>query len=144
VTKPANKRLNRVVYGVFITIAAVFIVSSTIQVASAVFRSPLEAPKVGAPCGAYIAALIAGVDAAIEAAASAADGEEAKKRYLESRRIVDRQASGERTCAEDPHGGEALAAVARYDRAAETFAARRGTELSPVRLRAQSFIRQDR
>lgn len=142
---PANKRLNRVIYGVFVTITTVFVLTSTVQVSSAVFssnESVTPEAKVGERCGAAIATLIQGVDDAL-AAAGASAAEEAKRRYLEKRREVPRE-EAERACADDPHGAEALAAVARYDRAAETFAARRGSELSPVRVRAQSFIRQDR
>lgn len=133
--------MNRAVYGVFIAFATVFIVTSTVQVALAVFGEKAEAPKVTDRCGAHIAALIAAIDGAIDAAASAPDAEEGKKRYLASRTSHD-GAAPKSSCSEDPHGAEALAAVARYDRAAETFAARRGSELNPVRLRAQSFIRQ--
>lgn len=135
--------MNRAVYGVFIAFASVFIVTTTVQVAGAVFGDKAEPPKVTERCGAHIAALVAGIDAAIDAAAGAPDAEEAKKRYLASRHAASAKASGTApSCNQDPHAPEALAAVARYDRAAETFAARKGSELNPVRLRAQSFIRQ--
>ena len=73
------------------------------------------------------------------AASAEPNGDAAKARYA-SERTATRSPELERACSADPSGQDALAALARFDRAAESHSVRLATELTPVRLAAQSFI----
>ena len=143
-----KQRVTRVVYGVFVVLVAAFVVSSITQVARIVFGEPksaaaadARATKVGPECALKVEGQLAAIEQARLAAGTESSGEAATARYARERSAS--KAAGEdleRVCARDPHGTEALAALARLDRAAETHAIRDAAELSPVRLAAQSFI----
>lgn len=142
--KPRSRTATRLVYGAFVVIVAAFVVSNVWQVARQVFVDPAaaDAPVVGPACGALLAEEDASIRAAEEAALRAKDDEEARRAYDAARTASRARApERERACAGDPQGALALAAFARLDRAAQAHVARRGAELSPVRLAAQSFIR---
>ena len=143
-----NKRTSRVVYGVYVVVVAAFVVSNIVQVARAVFGSPeneavaAEAsrfPKVGPACGALLEAQLQAIEKARAAAATEPNGDAAKARYANERSAA-RSPELEPTCSADPSGTDALAALARFDRAAESHSVRQASELTPVRLAAQSFI----
>ena len=139
-----NRNLSRAVYGVFVLFVSVFVVVSTFEVGRTLFgsgssgtaASPAPAPTVGEACGAAIAREIAVIDAARAAAGREANGDLARGRYQ-----AERGARATAACDGDPHEADALAALARLDRAAEADALREAGDLSPVRLTAQSFIR---
>lgn len=148
-TRPVTrkKRVTRVVYGAYVVVVAAFVVSNIAQVARAVFGLPEDAaaaveprfPKVGPACGELLAAELRAIDETRVAASGEPSKEAAKARYAR-----ERSASGspelERTCSADPSGTDALAALARFERASESHAVRLAGELTPVRLAAQSFI----
>ena len=140
--------MTRVVYGVFVVVVAAFVVSNIAQVARAVFGVPDTAaaaadpsrfPKVGAACAELLEAQLRAIDEARAAASTEPNGDAAKARYATLRSAA-RSAELEQTCSADPSGPDALAALARFDRAAESHAIRLASELTPVRLAAQSFI----
>jgi hypothetical protein len=144
-----KQRVTRVVYGVYVVVVAAFVVSNIVQVAGAVFSergtSPstdstgMPFPTVGPACAELLEKQLQAIEKARLLASSEPNGEAAKARYAKERSIPP---SGEleRTCAADPQGIDALAALARLDRVADAHAVRSATELSPVRLAAQSFI----
>ncbi|MBX3212993.1 MAG: hypothetical protein KF850_13225 [Labilithrix sp.] len=144
---PGNKRVTRVVYGVYVVVVAAFVISNIAQVASAVFGEPdsVEAaggptfPKVGPACAEVLGAEAAAIDEARQAASAEATADAARARY-ERERSTKRSPELERVCSADPHGIDARASLARLERAAEAQAVRTVTELRPVRLSAQSFI----
>jgi hypothetical protein len=143
-----KQRVTRVVYGVYVVVVAAFVVSNIAQVASAVFGSngaPAEAtgPVVGPACAKGLEAQLEAIDKALLAASTESTDEAARARFA-SERNATKTPELERSCAADPSGTDALAALARFDRAAESHAVRTVTELRSVRLAAQSFIRGPR
>ncbi|MBX3185441.1 MAG: hypothetical protein KF819_00440 [Labilithrix sp.] len=149
--RPKTTPTTRAVYAVFVALAAAFIVSSTVQIARAVFggsaadrRAEGSAPALPAACASGLETLTTAVDRAVAAAASAADPADAERRYRSARSPEwdeDRRKALEAPCAADPRGAEAVAAVARLDRAAEGAVRRQSGDLGPVRRAALSFIR---
>ena len=112
------------------------------------FGDPSDGP-VGAPIDGPCARAIEDDMRAIEAARLVASTEKtggaAKDRYAAERRLArERSADRDVVCHDAPQRIEALAALARLDRASEAHAVRESSELSPVRLAAQSFIRGPR
>jgi len=141
--KSSAKRTTRLVYGAFVLLVALFTFSNIWQVAWRVFGpDAAEAPAsmaVGGPCGTSLSAEIRDIERSRLVASTEKDGPTAKERY--GRERSPQKGASSRICEADPHGTEALAALARFDRAAEAHAVRESSELSPVRLAAQSFIR---
>jgi hypothetical protein len=128
---------------------AAFVVSSIYQVGRKVFgEAESEAaaadarfPKVGPECAAALQLQIGVIDVARTAAGTEPTVEAAKARYASERGVeAAKSAQIERACAPEPHRAEALAALARLDRAGESYAVREARELSPVRHALQSFI----
>lgn len=150
---PSEKRVAGVVYAAFVVLATAFVVSSTYQLARAVFADDgAPAPGLaGAPlpeaCTSAIRELEEAVDRGLAAAATARTRESAERLYQEGRGPAweaPRRQELERACGDAGQGAEALAAVARLDRAAEgasTAAAAKIAELAPVRRAVDSFIR---
>jgi hypothetical protein len=154
-----KQRLTRVVYGLYVTVLAVFVASNIVQVARVVFATPSpdgsahsptrppDTPKVGPACADALTAEIRAIDVAQALALVEPNVEAAEARYATERRspsIKTKQGTTDdprRACANDPSGADAIAAVARLDRIAETHAVHAAGELSTVRLAAQSFIR---
>ena len=144
-----KKRLTRAVYGIYVVVVAAFVISNIAQVARALFGAPetetaaAEArfPKVGPDCGKTMEEQIKAIEQARVAASTEPTADAAKARFT-SERSSGREKSPavERACSSDPHGKDALAALARLERAAESHALRTAGELSLVRLGAQSFI----
>lgn len=139
----ANKRVTRAVYAAFLALAAAFIASSVVQIASAVFRSTSGGPRrASTGCAEAITRLTAAVERARSAASVPAGGDPAQ-RYAEAKQPewgADRDGLT-RHCDADPVGPDALAALARLDRAAEASVHRQTAELAPVRREVDSFIR---
>ena len=147
---PSPKRISSAIYGVFSVGAAAFVVSSTLQIASAVLSEP--APGAAAPaavpvppaCAESVRTLAVAVDRGVTAAATATDRGDAERRYRTARNPEwDAPKHGElvQACAGDSRGIDAVAAVARLDRAAEGAIRRQTDELGPVRRAVDSFIR---
>lgn len=139
--------VTRLVYGLYMLGVAVFVVSSILQVGGALFGTGARADsaKAVAPaCGRLLEEQSRAIELARVAASAEPSAEAARARYAAERQ-PGRALTGEidRTCAEDPRGKDALAALARFDRAAESHAVKTAAELSPVRLASQSFIRGD-
>lgn len=141
--------MTRVVYGAYVFVVAAFVVSSIAQVARYVFgipetesaarREPSRFPKVGPACGELLDGQLRAIETARVAASTEPDGDTAKVRY-KSERSASTPPELDKICSADPSGPAALAALARFDRAAESHALRMANELTPVRLAAQSFI----
>lgn len=134
----------------FVVLAAAFILSSTVQIARAVFAEPPVADGAGATaplapaCRDGLRTLASAVDRALLAAEVATDASDAERRYREARSPEwnpERHRELVRPCEGEAGGADAVAALARLDRAAEGAAQRRSDELGPVRRAAQSFIR---
>ena len=146
---PSPKRITSAVYAVFTVLAASFVISSTYQIAVAVFAEP--APGVAVPrvdvapaCAAGVRTLAVAVDRGLAAAAGLTDRAEAEKRYRAARSPEWDDARHQelvQPCASDAHGADAVAAVTRFDRAAEGAIRRQTDELGPVRRAVDSFIR---
>lgn len=133
--------MTRTVYGLFVVGVGAFIVSNVWQVGRVTFgdESRADFPKVEAACGAAIEREIASIEHARSAASDARDGEAARAAYAAARKAeaTDLRAA----CANDPNGVDALAAVSRLDRSAESHAVRDASEIGPMRQSARSFIR---
>jgi len=150
---PSPKRIRSAIYAVFTVAAAAFVISSTAQIAIAVFAEPSApssggtnpgAPSVPPACAAGVRTLVVAVDRGVAAAAGAADAAEAEKRYRAARSPEWDDAKRRELvepCAADARGADAVAAVARLDRAAEGAIRRQTDELAPVRRGVDSFIR---
>ncbi len=142
----ADKRVTRVVYGAFVALAAAFIVSSVWQIASQLFGfGPAmrpDAPRVGAPCAAAIQQDLLAIDLALSEPTMVLGGDEAVKVYERAKqRGWQDHDKLTQCCAGDPAAAEAIAAVIRLDKAAESAVRRRAGELGPVRREVDSFIR---
>jgi hypothetical protein len=143
---PRKQRVSRAVYAVFVVLVAAFVASSIAQVASAVFATPVagEAARgeIGDRCASALRDTIDAIDRARLVASAEANADISRARYATEREQPQKAAGNPAAaCAGDPGGAEALAAVARLDRAAEAHAIREARDLSPVRALAQSFIR---
>jgi hypothetical protein len=136
--KPGSRRISRIVYGAFTLFLAVFVASNVVQVARRVFGEADDVARVDGPCAAAIENEMRAIDAARMAATTELGAEEARTRYARERRSVTPASA---ICKDQD---EALAALARFDRASEALAIRTSSELRPVRLAAQSFIRSPR
>lgn len=133
--------MSRIVYGVFVVGVGAFILSNVWQVARVTFgdQTGENFPKVEAACAAAIEQEIAAIDRARIAASGERDGVSARAAYAAARK---KEASDPRVaCASDPHGVDALAAVGRLDRSAESHAVRDASEIGPMRQSARSFIK---
>ena len=132
--------MTRVVYGLFVAVVGAFVVSNVWQVARTLFGGGTDNyPKVAAACGAAIEQEIAAIERARAAAVHATDADDAKARYATARKGDTIDVAG--ICSGDPSGIDAVAAVQRLDRAAESHAARDASEIGPVRQGARSFIK---
>lgn len=132
----------------FTIVAAAFVLSSTAQIAMAVFAEPSDragtAQNVPPACAAGVRTLVVAVDRAVAAAAGATDATEAENRYRAARSPEWDDAKRNELiepCAGDARGADAVAAVSRLDRAAEGAIRRQTDELAPVRRGVDSFIR---
>jgi hypothetical protein len=142
---PRRKRVARAVYAVFVILVGAFVASSIAQVAFHVFGAAggevLATGRVGDACARAIGEAIDGIDRARTVASAEANADVSRARYANERAREGKQSANvEAACSGDPRGTEALAALARLDRAAEAHAIREARDLSPVRLAAQSFI----
>jgi len=150
---PSPKRIKRMtsaIYAVYTVVAAGFVVSSTYEIARAVFAEPdMGAPaaaKVTVPpaCAEGVRTLAVAVDRGVAAAAGATDRAEAERLYRAARRPEWDEAKQRelvQPCASDVRGEDAVAAVSRLDRAAEGAIRHQTDELGPVRRAVDSFIR---
>ena len=144
------RRITSAVYAVFTVIAAAFVISSTYQIAAAVLAEPATGapapPSVNVPpaCAAGVRTLAVAVDRGLAAAAGLTDASEAEKRYRAARSPDWDDARHQelvQPCTGDARGTDAVAAVTRFDRAAEGAIRRQTDELGPVRRAVDSFIR---
>jgi hypothetical protein len=145
-----KQRVTRAVYAAYVVLVALFVVSSVVQIARRVFGgsgsdgvtgSDARFPPVGPACGQVLTDEIQAIESARITASTERGGDAARQRYQSARPSREPIALVRARCAGDPQETAALAALARFDRAAEAHAVRDATELSPVRQEAQSFIR---
>lgn len=136
-----KQRVTRLVYGVFVVGVGAFILSNVWQVARVTFGEPTGAnfPKVEGACAAAIEKEIAAIDHARVTASGERDGDAARHAYAAARKAEATDVKA--ACANDPNGVDALAAVGRLDRSAESHAVRDASEIGPMRQSARSFIR---
>ena len=141
----ASRKVTRVVYGAFVGITAVFVGGLIVEVAMQVFAG--ETPKVealAADCAQGVKSLESAVNRGIAAGLGGADidVDDAVARYRGARdeewKKLDAVAT---SCAAQPRGKEAMAALARLDRQAEGIVRRQTAELRAVRREVDSFIR---
>ena len=130
--------VSRIVYGVFVVGVGAFILSNVTQVARVTFGDPSQSdfPKVEAACGAAIEREIAAIDRARVAASGEKNAEAARGAYAAARKAESSDLQNACVGAVD-----ALAAVGRLDRSAESHAVRDATEIGPMRQSARSFIK---
>jgi hypothetical protein len=147
---PSPKQITSAIYGVFAVLASAFVVSSTVQIASSVLAEPSPGAAAPAPvpvpkaCAEGVRSLAVAVDRGVGAAASATDRADGERRYRAARSPewdAPKHAELVQPCAGDSRGIDAVAAVARLDRAAEGAIRRQTDELGPVRRAVDSFIR---
>jgi hypothetical protein len=147
---PSPKRITSTVYAVFSVVAAAFVISSTWQIAVAVLSEPAPGSAAPAPvpvppaCSDGVRSLAVAVDRGVTAAAAATDRGDAERRYRVARSPewdAPKREELVQPCAGDARGIDAVAAVARLDRAAEGAIRRQTDELGPVRRAVDSFIR---
>jgi hypothetical protein len=139
-----KQRVTRVVYAVYVVLVTAFVASSIAQVARRVFGEPdhaTAAVSIGDGCARVLTDEIDAIDAARSSASAENGAEAARSRYHAARPSREPIALASTRCRSDAQGAAALAALAKFDRAAEADAVRAAAELSPVRLEAQSFIR---
>lgn len=147
-------QVTRFVYVVYVFLVTAFVASSIAQVGGALFGAgtggsgtrgalPESTFPVASPdCARLLEEDSQAIELARAAASLEVDGDAAKARFARDRAAArDRAPARDRVCGGDSHDGDALAALARLERAAESHAIRTATELSPVRRGAQSFIR---
>ena len=140
----ANRKVSRVVYGAFVGITTVFVGGLIFEVAMQVFAG--ETPKVealAADCAQGVKTLEGAVNRGIAAGLGTdGDAHDAVARYRGARdeewKRLDAVAA---SCAAQPRGKEAMAALARLDRQAEGIVRRQTAELRVVRREVDSFIR---
>ncbi len=145
------KRITSAVYAVFTMLAVWFVISSAYQIASAVLteggpgRPGLAGTPALAPaCAAGVRTLAVAVDRGLAAAAGLSDAAEASSRFRAARSPEWDEARHQelvQPCTSDARGADAVAAVTRFDRAAEGAIRRQTEELGPVRRAVDSFIR---
>jgi len=130
--------VSRIVYGVFVVGVGAFIISNVTQVARVTFGDPSinDFPKVEAACGAAIEAEIAAIDRARIAASGEKSAESARSAYAAARKASSSEL--QTACA---GAVDALAAVGRLDRSAESHSIRDASEIGPMRQSARSFIK---
>lgn len=132
----ARRRGRRYGTLVVLVVAVAFVLSSTYQIAVAVFSLPGSAPG-AAPsraCADGVRSLAAALDRASAKASLEHDSAGIDAAFA---RELDPEWSGaaatERTCGADPAGAEAYAALLRLRRAHETLLHRRQDEVRPLR-----------
>jgi hypothetical protein len=147
------KRITSVVYAVFVTVAAAFVISSTVQIAQSVLAEPAPGAAnaatvtVAAGCAEGVRTLALAVDRGVAAAATATDRADGERRYLAARGAEwdePRRTQLLQPCTGATGGAagtDAVAAVSRLDRAAEGAIRRQTDELGPVRRAVDSFRR---
>lgn len=137
-----DKRVTRLVYGAFVAVTTVFVGSLIVEVASQVFADAPRIEALSPDCARGVRDLYQGVNQGIPAGLAAEDVEEAVTRYRTARDEAWKKKDDiTTTCAAEPRGADALAAVARLDRQAETVVRRQTVELRAVRREVDSFIR---
>jgi hypothetical protein len=136
----------------FVTLAAGFIVWTSLQIILAVFgvgAAPLAVeapagPEVPGTCEADLRAMTAAVERAIVASSSATDEGGAAAAYraaLTPEWDADRDVQAR--CAATPRGEDALATVLRFRGAGEELARRRVRELGPLRKDLAVYLPPD-
>jgi hypothetical protein len=139
-----KQRVTRAVYGVYVVIIAAFVVSNVTQVGRQIFgpnggAATKPAAKVNDACAKAIEGEMRVIELARLAASTEQSEAAAATRYASERERA-RSRDLEPACSGDPSGADALAALARFDRASESHAVRIASDLTPVRLSTQSFI----
>lgn len=145
---PNPKRITSAVYAVFTCLAGAFVISSTYQIAAAVFAEEradlVNAPNLAPACADGLKTLAAAVDRGLAASAGTVDSAEAERRFTEAHAPEwnePRHQELAAACTSDPRGVDALAAVTRFDQAALGAVRKNAGELEPVRRTALSYIR---
>jgi len=137
--------VSRVVYGAFIVFTTAFVLSIAVQVIPAVYTEPSGSSAssgVGRACADGLRELARASEAARLEASRGRDRKEAARAFEDGRRSAwSRHAEIARICEGDPRGIDALAAVYRFDRAAEADAVRQVASVGRVRRQVESFIR---
>lgn len=138
-----DQRVTRLVYGAFVAVTTVFVGSLIVEVASQVFSDAPRGEALSPECARGVRELYAGVNQAIPAGLAAEDVDDAVSRYRHARDEAgwQKRDAVTATCTGEARGAEALAAVARLDRQAETMVRRQTVELRAVRHEVDSFIR---
>ena len=145
------KRITSAVYAVFTCLAGAFVISSTVQIAAAVFAETQpgsgngpSSSRLPPACADGVKSLAAAVDRGLAATAGIVDSAEAERRFTAGHAPEwnePRHQELVQACTGDPRGTDAVAAVTRFDQAALGAVRKNAGELEPVRRTALSFTR---
>jgi hypothetical protein len=139
----SGKRIRTAVYGMYVAFAAAFVLSSAGSVIWGLFgaeAAPTTAPA-GRACGAAIARLAQALDRGVAATSAARTDVDALARMRAA--LVpewDAEADGAATCAEDPHGADAWAALLRLKRAEEGAVASRAAHTGSAHRELEAYL----
>lgn len=137
-----KRRITRALYGSYILITALFVISNVRQVGTTLFGAPPPGPLADGPCATGISELAAALDRGARAAVGARDDGDAEQRYLAGRLPEwDRAEAVKAACTTESRGTEAFAALARLERAQRSAVGKRAAAVAPVRREVDSFIR---
>jgi hypothetical protein len=140
-----GRRIRTAVYGVFVAFSAAFVLLSTWQIMIGVFGAAIAPVQVTQPAGKACAEGIHELERALDRGVAAATGAkssadaEAKMRAALSPEW-DKEQAVDATCAGDPHGADAWAALLRLRRAEEGAAGRRTVVVAPLRQDLDAYL----
>jgi hypothetical protein len=127
-----------------VALAAAFVLSSARSVVWGLFgleAAPTATAPAGRACGEAIARLARALDRGVAATSAARTDVEALAQMRAALAPEwDAEASGAATCAEDPHGADAWAALMRLRRAEEGAVASRAAQTGPVHRELEAYL----
>jgi hypothetical protein len=142
-----GRRLGRkYVLGVFVALASLFVVVTTLEITLEVFgrglHGSLAAPIPGqGACSEDLRRLAGAVERAIAASGRTLDEGRATTRYREALKPEwDKEGAIEGVCAGEAGGSDAVAAVVRLRLAGEEVARRQASELGPIRQDLEAYL----
>ena len=152
--KSRRRLASRIVYASFLVLVVAFILSSALQIVSAVFgwgsermATTAAATPTTRACGDGVARLSSALERAFAAAMREDDDATALRVFEEARRPEWTDATAadvERSCAAAPHGTDAFAALMRLNLTEEAFVRRQVVEVAPLRRDVAAYLPQER
>lgn len=145
----AERRANRILLAVFLSLATAFILSSTYQLVRGVYAAPeataasdLAGRKSTAACREGLTRLVDALDRSYGAATALQGEAEAVPRFRAGLQPEwDERAGVESACANARGGPEAFATLLRLREGQEKLLRRQGAEIAPLRRSVQAYAR---